>query len=144
MSAQPPYEPPPAYGQPAPESRRGGLVTGILALVFGVLSLLSSFTVVLGILFGVLAIALGIAALVRARGPGTGGRKLAGAFGLLLGVLGLIAVAGLTILARDQYEDCARRLGRDPSPTELRRCLEERYGLHGLGAHRGAGSPAAS
>ncbi len=130
MAAQPPYEPPPGpahpYGQPAGEARSQGLVAGILALAFGLLALLLSFTVVLGALFGLLAIVLGIVALVRARGPDAGGRKVAAVAGLLLGILGLLAVLGLATIARNQYEDCARRLGHDPSPTELRQCLEQR------------------
>lgn len=126
-----PYGSPPAnqpgYGQPAPggpvSAPKNGL--GVAALVLGILAILTFFTLVGGVLFGLLAIVLGLVGRGRAkRGEATnGGMALAG---VILGVLGLLIVAGLfavgaSFLNSDsgqKLQDCLESAGQDQAAVQ--------------------------
>lgn len=115
--------PPPAYGAPAYGAPVGGPPRngrGVAALVLGILALLTSITVVGGILFGVLALVFGVLGRGRARRQEATNGGMATA-GIVLGLLGLLLsaaliVAGVSVLNSDSgqaYQDCLRNAGQD-------------------------------
>jgi hypothetical protein len=114
----------PPYGQPGHSgSPKNGL--GIAALVLGILSLVTSFSVVGGILLGLVAIVLGALGRSRAKkGQATnGGMALAG---LILGVIGLIvsvviAAAVGSLLSRGDFgslTECLEQAGNDQAAID--------------------------
>lgn len=87
----PPYPAPPGYG-PAPRQNN---TLGILALIFGAVSLLTFCCGLLGIGFGAIAVVLGVIGVRRATGGGPArGLSLAG---LICGVVGLMVALGLMV-----------------------------------------------
>ena len=108
----------------APVVRRGG-ASATAALVFGMIALVTSFTVIGGVLFGLLALAFGVIGSRRAkRGLAFGrGRAIAG---ILTGLLGLIiAIAlvgfGVSILntpAGKDLKNCLSKAGTNASAIQ--------------------------
>ncbi|MGV9663158.1 DUF4190 domain-containing protein [Nocardia niigatensis] len=125
------YPPPggPQYWQESPQPK--GMA--ITALVFGVLGLLTFWTVLLtiiGVLCGALAIILGVIAALRAR-RGTGG-----GFGMALagGIMGVISLIGgilvgvlVWVVFKDtggtDLIDCLNKAGNDPA--KVQQCRDE-------------------
>lgn len=130
----------PQYWQESPK----GKGMAIAALVLGILSLLTFWTLlltVLGILFGVLAIVFGVIAMVQARKGAAGGAGMALA-GLILGLVGFIGgiVVGvfLWVLVKDSggvdYYRCVRDAGDDTAKVEqcrhdFEQRLDDRFGI---------------
>ena len=126
-------ENPPGYGKGpgsgAPPARpRNGF--GIAARVLGLLALVLFWTIVGGIVFGILALIFGLLGRARAkRGEATnGGVSLAG---IVLGVIGLLLAIGLIALgaslwnspAGQNYQQCLQQSGGDPA--KMQQCLSE-------------------
>ncbi|GAB0107367.1 DUF4190 domain-containing protein [Nocardia sp. JMUB6875] len=125
------YPPPggPQYWQESPQ-RKGMAIT---ALVFGILGLLTFWTIlltVIGVLCGLIAIVLGVIALVKAR------RGTAGGFGMALAgaIMGGIALIGgiviglfVWIVFKDtggtDLIDCLQKAGNDQS--KVQQCQDE-------------------
>jgi hypothetical protein len=117
----------PGYGATAAPARNG---FGIAALVLGLLALLLCWTIIGGIVFGILALIFGLLGRARAkRGEATnGGLSVAG---IVLGILGLLAAIGLVALgasllnspAGQNYEQCVQQSGGDPA--KLQQCFSE-------------------
>lgn len=108
----PPYEAPqygaPQYGGPLISAPRNGF--GVAALVLGILALISFFTVVGGIVLGLLALVFGILGRKRAkRGEANnGGMALAGA---ITGGIGLVLTIGyLVVIAVFLNSDSGKKL----------------------------------
>lgn len=117
----------PAAGGPGSRKRNG---FGIAALVLGILAVVTSITVIGGVVLGILAIIFGALGRSRAkRGEAdNGGVALAG---LVLGVIGLLASValiafGLSILNSDEgqkYQDCVKKAGDDRAAVQS--CAEQ-------------------
>lgn len=115
------------YGAP-PAAPRNGF--GIAALVLGLLALVLSWTVIGGIVFGVLALIFGLLGRARAkRGESTnGGLSLAG---VVLGVIGTLIAVGLIAWgvyllnapAGQSYRQCVQRSGGDP--VKIQQCVSD-------------------
>jgi hypothetical protein len=130
---QKPVEPGPEYrpgvvpGGP-PAGPRNGF--GVAALVLGVLALLLSWTIIGGVVFGILALIFGVLGRGRAsRGEATnGGLSVAGA---VLGVIGVLIAIGLIALgvslinspAGQSFQQCLERAGADS--TMMQHCADE-------------------
>lgn len=124
---------PPGYGQgsgyggPGARPRNG---FGITALVLGLLALVLFWTIVGGIVFGILALIFGLLGRARAkRGQATnGGLAVAG---MVLGIIGLLLAIGLVALfaslmnspAGQSYQQCVQQSGGDPA--KLQQCFSE-------------------
>ena len=116
-------------GPGAPPARpRNGF--GIAALVLGLLALVLSWTIIGGIVFGILALVFGLLGRARAkRGESTnGGLSVAGA---VLGIIGLLIAIGLIAMAMSVlhspagqgYRQCLQRSGGDPA--KIQQCATE-------------------
>lgn len=119
--------PPPGgqqYWQESP--KRTGLA--VTALVFGILALLTFWTViltVLGVLFGLLAIVLGLIAMSKARRGAAGGSGMA-LTGVIMGFIGLIGSIVVGVLVWVVFKDtggtdlidCLRKAGNDQSKVD--------------------------
>jgi heme/copper-type cytochrome/quinol oxidase subunit 2 len=114
-----PYEPAPVATDPATPRHGAGMAT--TALVLGILALVTCFTVIGGIVLGLLAVVFGFIARGRARrGAPGGGRAVAG---IVTGVIGLlVAVAliafGVSILnspAGKNLTNCVKNANGDQS-----------------------------
>ncbi|MTE11893.1 DUF4190 domain-containing protein [Nocardia aurantiaca] len=125
------YPPPsgPQYWQESPQ----GKGMAITALVFGILGMLTFWTVLLtvvGVLCGVIAIILGVIAVVKARRGASGGFGMALA-GAIMGGIGLIGgcLIGLFvwIVFKDtggtDLIDCVNKAGNDQS--KIQQCQEQ-------------------
>ncbi|MGV9558281.1 DUF4190 domain-containing protein [Streptomyces sp. NPDC003401] len=125
-SAQGPYGPPgPPYGT-APGPRNG---FGIAALVLGVVAVVSFWTVVGGIVLGLLAVVFGVLGRRRARrGVATNG--VMAVIGAVTGALGLIGSSvvlalGVSLLNSDEfqnYSDCVEHAG---TQAEREQCAKD-------------------
>ncbi|WP_040814435.1 DUF4190 domain-containing protein [Nocardia concava] len=143
------YPPPGQYGQPGPygqqpppgsypppggqqywqesPQRKGMAIT---AMIFGILAVLTFWTVFVGVVCGLVALVLGAIAMVKARRGSTGGFGMA-----LTGVItGLIAIIGscivgafLWIFFKDtggtDLIDCLEKAGNDQS--KVQQCQDE-------------------
>ncbi len=124
---------PPGYGQGsgygAPGTRpRNGF--GVTALVLGLLALVLFWTIVGGIVFGILALIFGLLGRARAkRGEATnGGLSVAG---MVLGIIGLLLTIGLVAFAASllnspagqTYQQCLQQ--SDGDPAKLQQCFSE-------------------
>jgi len=117
------------YAGTAPAARTGSGMA-IAALVLGLLSLPATFTVIGGILLGLLAIIFGVIA-VRRFNRGQGGGKgmaiagiVTGALGLVLSII-LIAV-GVSLLnssAGKNYQSCVKQANGDQS--QVQQCAQK-------------------
>jgi Domain of unknown function (DUF4190) len=115
------------YGAPSVRPRNG---FGIAALVLGLLALVLSWTIIGGIVFGILALIFGLLGRARAkRGESTnGGLSVAG---VVLGVIGLLIAIGLLVLgvsllnspAGQSYRQCLQQAGGDPA--RMQQCASE-------------------
>lgn len=129
------YPPPGGYGygqapgSGAPLARpRNGF--GVAALVLGLLALVLSWTILGGLVFGLLALIFGLLGRARAkRGEATnGGMSVAG---VVLGILGLLIAIGLVVLgislfnspAGQNYQQCIQQSGGDPA--KIQQCIAE-------------------
>jgi O-antigen ligase len=123
----PEYRPGAGYGGPSARPRNG---FGVAALVLGVLALLLSWTIIGGVVLGVLALIFGVLGRSRAkRGEATnGGVSVAG---IVLGIIGvIIAIAliafGLSLfnspVGRD-YQQCLQQAGGNPAM--IQQCVDE-------------------
>lgn len=121
---------PPGYGQSAgaPVRPRNGF--GIAALILGLLALLLCWTIVGGLVFGILALIFGLLGRARAkRGEATNGGVSLG--GVVLGIIGLLLTIGLVAVgasllnspAGQNYEQCIQQSGRDPA--KMQQCFSE-------------------
>jgi uncharacterized protein DUF4190 len=121
----------PPSGQPVQPARPisgGGMATA--ALVFGILALITSWTVVGGVLLGLLAIIFGIVGVRRAnRGLALGrGRAIAG---IILGVLSIaiavaVIAAGVAFFSSDEGKDlknCLQDAGNNQ--TQVQQCRDQ-------------------
>jgi hypothetical protein len=119
--------PTPAYGYPGypgyPRPERAGMA--ITALVLGIAALVLCWTAVGGLLLGLLAVVFGIVALRRARRgqAGGSGRAIAGlvtgAIGLVLGAVFLFVIAN--VLSSGSFHDlvgCLRDAGNDQAKVQ--------------------------
>jgi hypothetical protein len=123
-------------GYDAPPTRpRNGF--GIAALILGLFALLASWTVIGGIVFGVLALIFGLLGQARAkRGESTnGGMSVAG---VVLGIIGMLIAIGLLVLGisllnspmGQNYRQCVQQASGDPA--QIRQCASEfRHQLEG-------------
>ncbi|MCU1595180.1 MAG: hypothetical protein JWO12_2572 [Frankiales bacterium] len=113
------YAPPqygaPQYGGPVSGPPRNGF--GVAALVLGILALVLCFTIFGGIVLGILALVFGVLGRRRAKnGEATnGGMALAGA---ICGGLGMLASIGILVFALTNdstrnYLDCLSAAGQD-------------------------------
>ncbi|MFE3257676.1 DUF4190 domain-containing protein [Nocardia sp. NPDC059091] len=125
------YPPPggPQYWQESPQ-RKGMAIT---AMAFGILGLLTFWTVLLtivGVLFGALAIILGVIAAMKARRGTSGGFGMALA-GAIMGVISLIGGILVGVLVWVVFKDtggtdlidCLNKAGGDRS--KVQQCQEE-------------------
>lgn len=117
----PPYAAPqygaPVYGGPVASPQRNGF--GVTALVLGILSIVTSFTIGGGIVLGILGLVFGILGYRRSkRGEASnGGLALAGA---ITGGIGLLVGAGVLIFIltngdTQNYIKCVADAGSDPA-----------------------------
>ncbi|MCF4136853.1 DUF4190 domain-containing protein [Streptomyces sp. Tue 6430] len=131
----PPYgqsTPSPSYGQPTPPygtppERRNGF--GIAALVLGIVAVVLFWTVFGGILLGLLAVVFGVLGHRRARrGVATNGvMAIVGAVTGALGLIGssVILAAGVSMLNSDEfknYSDCVEHAG---TQAEREQCAKD-------------------
>ncbi len=117
----------PGYGEPLRRPRNG---FGIAALVLGLLALVLCWTIIGGIVLGLLALVFGLLGRARVkRGQATnGGLAVAG---IVLGIIGLlisigIVAFGVSILnspAGQSYQQCIEESGGDPAAIE--QCASE-------------------
>lgn len=123
----PQYQPP-TGGEPYPTPPRNGF--GVAALVLGLLAVVLFWTVIGGIVLGILALIFGLLGRARAkRGEATnGGMSIAG---VVLGALGLLIPIGLIIFgvsllnspaARDYYQ-CVEQASGDQ--VRIQECATE-------------------
>ena len=95
----------------------------VVALVFGILSLLFFWTLVGGILFGLIALIVGLIASGKAKRGTAGGRPMA-IIGIVLGLLGaiisgiLIAIGVAFIGEAGNYADCVDDANGDTAKIE--------------------------
>jgi Domain of unknown function (DUF4190) len=118
----------PPQTEPARPVSGGGMATA--ALVFGILALLTSFTVVGGVVLGLLALIFGIVGLRRAsRGLAFGrGRAIAGIILGLLGIVlaGVLIAAGVSLLNSREGKDlqsCLKKAGT--SQSQIQKCQDQ-------------------
>jgi hypothetical protein len=117
----------PGYGTTPAQPRNG---FGIAALVLGLLALVLCWTIVGGVVFGILAVIFGLLGRARTkRGEATnGGVSLAG---VVLGIIGLLVAIGLVALgasllntpAGQNYTQCLQQSGGDRA--KMQQCLSE-------------------
>jgi hypothetical protein len=98
--------------------------------VLGLLALVLSWTILGGLVFGLLALIFGLLGRARAkRGEATnGGMSVAG---VVLGILGLLIAIGLVVLgislfnspAGQNYQQCIQQSGGDPA--KIQQCIAE-------------------
>ena len=120
---------PAGYGAPAAQPRNG---FGVAALVLGLLALVSSWTIIGGIVFGILAVIFGVLGRGRARrGEATnGGFSVAG---IVLGAVGALISVALIALAMSllnspdgqRYRQCLERSAGNPDRIE--QCATEYF-----------------
>jgi hypothetical protein len=113
----------PGYGAPPARTRNG---FGIAALVLGLLTLVLSWTIIGGIVFGILALIFGLLGQTRAkRGEATNGGQ--SVVGLVLGIVGLLIAIGLvafgvvstfTSPAGRSYLQCLQQWRGDQAKTQ--------------------------
>ncbi|MFF5566098.1 DUF4190 domain-containing protein [Streptomyces sp. NPDC012623] len=112
------------YGGPAP---RNGL--GIAALVVGLVGLLLFWTVIGGIVLGLLAIVFGVIGFLRGRrGEATNGTmSLIGAVigALALLVSGLLIVLGMSFLKSEEFTDLRDCLQSADTQAEQQKCQDD-------------------
>lgn len=121
----PGYGQSPGYGAPPP---RNGF--GVAALVLGLLALVLSWTIIGGIVFGILALIFGLLGRARAkRGEATnGGLSIAG---VVLGIIGLLIAIGLVAFlvsilnspAGQNYQQCLQQ--SDGDSAKIQQCFSE-------------------
>lgn len=128
---QPPpgnYPPPggPQYWQESPQ-RKGMAIT---AMIFGILAVLTFWTVFVGVVCGLVALVLGAIAMMKARRGSTGGFGMA-----LTGVItGLIAIIGSCVVGAviwvffkdtggTDLIDCLQKAGNDQ--TKVQQCQDD-------------------
>ncbi|MCD2193990.1 DUF4190 domain-containing protein [Actinomycetospora endophytica] len=133
-----------AQAAPPPRPRNG---MGIAALVLGILAILSCWTAAGGVLFGILAIVFGVIGAGRARRGVANNRGVAIA-GIVTGVLGLIVgiifvvigifvgfffVSGGGQAVFQQAQQCAQqRIAQGASPQQaFEQCRQQVPGLNG-------------
>ena len=93
------------------------LVTGILAIPFGLL-------VYPGLLLGVIAVGLGLAGLVITRGDRAFGRGRAGV-GVVAGLVAVTIAASLGWQGLRTIRDCEDRIGHRPDSAEIETCISD-------------------
>jgi Domain of unknown function (DUF4190) len=118
----------PPQAQPVRPVSGGGMATA--ALVFGILAVITSFTLIGGVLLGLLAVIFGVIGLRRAnRGLAFGrGRAIAG---ILLGLLGIVVSAaliafGLSVFNSKEGKDlqsCLKKAGT--SQSQIQQCQDQ-------------------
>ncbi|MEW2067859.1 DUF4190 domain-containing protein [Streptomyces sp. NPDC007346] len=114
------------YGAPEPARSNGFAVT---ALVLGLLACLFFWTVVGGLLLGLLALVFGILGALRAR-QGQAPRKGMAIAGAVLGALGLIGsvivlIIGISVFNSDSYKDFENCMERAQTKSAEDRCAED-------------------
>ncbi|MCM2577634.1 DUF4190 domain-containing protein [Streptomyces meridianus] len=119
---------PAGTGYPAPaQAQRNGF--GIAALVLGILAALFFWTIVGGLVLGLLAVVFGILGYRRkSRGEATnGGMALAGAIlgGLALAVSAVVLVAGASILGSEEFGSYADCMQNAKSTAEQQQCQRD-------------------
>ena len=120
---------PAGYGAPAAQPRNG---FGVAALVLGLLALVSSWTIIGGIVFGILAVIFGVLGRGRVRrGEATnGGFSVAG---IVLGAVGALIAIALIALAMSllnspegrSYRQCLEQSAGNPDRVE--QCATEYF-----------------
>ncbi|MVU79888.1 DUF4190 domain-containing protein [Nocardia sp. ET3-3] len=128
-SAPPGNYPPPGGQQYWTESPKGKGMA-ITAMVFGIIGLITCWTVFVGILAGLVGLILGVIAMVRARRGSSGGFGLA-LTGAITGALGLIIAIVIGVFAWVVFKDtggtdlidCVRKAGNDQ--TKVQQCQDE-------------------
>ncbi|MFF6909417.1 DUF4190 domain-containing protein [Streptomyces sp. NPDC012389] len=114
------------YGAPEPTRNNGFAVT---ALVLGLLACLFFWTVVGGLLLGLLALVFGILGALRARG-GQAPRKGMAIAGAVLGALGLIGsvvvlIIGISLFNSESFQDLQDCVDRAETQAQEDRCAED-------------------
>ncbi|WP_411083381.1 DUF4190 domain-containing protein [Streptomyces sp. cmx-18-6] len=116
----------PQYSSPEPARSNGFAVT---ALILGLVACLLFWTIAGGLLLGVLAVVFGVVAVLRTR-QGRAPRRVMAIVGAALGALGLIGSVVVLIIAVSvynspefkEYERCAERANSQPARD---RCAED-------------------
>jgi hypothetical protein len=94
----------------------------VATLVLGVLAIPLALTVYLGLLSGALAVTFGVIGLVATRRGRATGRGMAVA-GLLAGLVGLVLAGSLRSYGMQTFRDCQDKIGHRPTTAELRECV---------------------
>jgi hypothetical protein len=124
-------QPPGGYQQPPPgyqggyqqEQPQGGAGLAIAALIFGILALLTGWTVIIGIPFILLGLILGFIASSRAKKGRARGRGMA-LTGIVLSLLGLVSAVLVGVLIgsifdeAQSYAECVDQAGNDQAALE--------------------------
>jgi hypothetical protein len=93
------------------------LVTGVVAIPFGLL-------VYPGLLLGVLAVGFGLAGLVVTRDGRALGRGRAYG-GLVAGLVALVIAGTLLVQGLQTIHDCEQRVGHRPTTNEIEQCIRD-------------------
>lgn len=114
------------YGGQAPARTNGFAVT---ALVLGLLACLFFWTVAGGLVLGLLAIVFGIIAVLRTR-QGRAPRRVMAIVGAVLGGLGLIGsvivlIVGISLFNSDEFKNFDDCMSQADSQTEEDRCTDD-------------------
>ncbi|APA94680.1 DUF4190 domain-containing protein [Nocardia seriolae] len=140
QSAPPGSYPPPGGPQYWTESPKGKGMA-ITALVFGIIGLITFFTIFGGVLAGLVGLVLGVIAMVRARRGSAGGFGMAlagaitGALGLIGGLLfGLFAWVVFKDSGGSDLLDCLSKAGNDQAKIqqcqdEFNKRVDDRFGV---------------
>ncbi|MFB8103857.1 MULTISPECIES: DUF4190 domain-containing protein [Streptomyces] len=115
------------YGAPEPTSSGNGFA--VTALVLGLLACLFFWTVVGGLLLGLLALVFGILGALRAR-RGQAPRKGMAITGAVLGALGLIGsvvvlIIGISLFNSESFQDLQDCVDRAETQAQEDRCAED-------------------
>jgi ABC-type Fe3+-siderophore transport system permease subunit len=117
----------PPYASGEPIDQPGGNGIAVAALVLGLASIPTAFTVYLGAICGVLGIVFGVLGLLRARRRQGRGRAMALA-GLAAAVIGLVLSVVLFGYTAKRLQECRNELGPNATRSQLQQCVRDKLG----------------